>query len=180
MLEIGSGNWLMSVIESPPMQIIKINLTLMFFAALATSQRKGPPPEKLVATSAEIEAMAARAKAERKPDQAEFAVPLVTYNPFRGYLQYRAVIGPAAVHAKEAELFVVVDGSGTLVMGGKLVNEKSNGDNLTGTDIEGGSARPIAKGDVFIVPENTPHWFSKINATLILMAFHLPHSGGGH
>jgi len=162
------------------MQAIRISLTLMLFAAVATAQRKGPPPEKLVATFSEIEAMTAKAKAERKPDQPEFALPIVTYDPYRVLLQYRAAIGPSAVHTKEAEVFVVVDGSATLVTGGKLVNEKRNGDSLTGTGIEGGSSRPIAKGDVVIVPENTPHWFSSINGTIILMSFHLPHSGGAH
>jgi quercetin dioxygenase-like cupin family protein len=32
----------------------------------------------------------------------------------------------------------------------------------------------LAKGDFVIVPENTPHWFSKINGTLVLMSLHLP------
>ena len=41
--------------------------------------------------------------------------------------------------------------------GGKLVNEKRNGDNLSGTGIEGGMPRQIAKGDFVMVPENTAH-----------------------
>ena len=68
----------------------------------------------------------------------------------------------------------MVDGSATLVTGGKLANEKANGDNLSGTGIEGGSPRQVAKGDFVIVPENTPHWFSTINGTITLMSFRLP------
>ena len=74
-------------------------------------------------------------------------------------------------------MFVVVDGSATLVTGGKLVNEKRTGDNSSGTAIEGGSPRPVAKGDVVIVPENTPHWFSAIKGTIVLMSLHVPRSG---
>lgn len=160
------------------MHTIRLSLALTLIALTATAQQKGPRPEKLVATFSEIEAMVAKAKAERRPDQAEFALPIVTYDPFRVLLQYRGgAIGPAAVHTKEAEIFVVVDGSATLVTGGQLVNGKRNGDSLTGTAIEGGSSRAIAKGDVIIVPENTPHWFSGVNGTIVLMAFHLPHSG---
>ena len=48
---------------------------------------------------------------------------------------------------------------------------------LSGTDIEGGSSRAIAKGDFVIVPENTPPWFSAINGTLIVMSLHVPRSG---
>jgi len=56
--------------------------------------------------------------------------------------------------------------------GGKLVNEKrTNADNLSGTAIEGGSSRNVAKGDFIIVPEKTPHWFSAINGTITLMSF---------
>ena len=72
-------------------------------------------------------------------------------------------------------MFYVIDGSGTLMTGGKLVNEKRTNDaNLTGTAIEGGKSQPVGKGDFFIVPEKTPHWFSEIKGTLILMSFHVP------
>jgi len=72
-------------------------------------------------------------------------------------------------------MFFVIDGSGTLVTGGKLVGEtRTNAENLSGTAIDGGASRNVAKGDYFIVPENTPHWFSKINGTLVLMSLHVP------
>ena len=78
-------------------------------------------------------------------------------------------------------MFYVIEGSATLVTGGKLVNEKrTNAANLTGTAIEGGSARPVAKGDFVIVPENTPHWFSPINGTIVLMSFHVPRPAPAH
>jgi mannose-6-phosphate isomerase-like protein (cupin superfamily) len=119
-------------------------------------------------------AMVAKAKADRKPDQPTFAQPLLALAPYGANLEYRAAIGPSAVHKKYAEFFYVVDGSATLMTGGKLVNEKSNGDNLSGTAIEGGSSRQVAKGDFVIVPEGTPHWFSAINGNITLMSFRLP------
>ena len=88
----------------------------------------------------------------------------------------RLLPAPERIHLydKEAELFYVVDGSGTLVTGGKLVNPTRNGDNSSGPSIEGGTAKNIAKGDFIMVPEGTPHWFSKIDGTLLLMSLHLP------
>ena len=71
-------------------------------------------------------------------------------------------------------MFYVIDGSATMVTGGKLMDEKRNGANLTGTGIEGGSPRNVAKGDFIVVPENTAHWFSAINGTLVLMSLHVP------
>ncbi len=64
--------------------------------------------------------------------------------------------GNAAVHETEAELFYVVDGSATLVTGGKLTGEsRTNAENLTGNGIEGGTSRHVAKGDFVMVPERT-------------------------
>lgn len=155
------------------MSILKLSLVLPLLAVAATAQQ----PEKLAVSASEIAALAAKAKAERKPDQPTFAQPIISYAPYGANLEYRAAVGPSSVHTQYAEMFVVVDGSATLVTGGKLVNEKRNGDNSSGTAIEGGSSRPVAKGDVVIVPENTAHWFSKIDGTIVLMSFRLPHSG---
>ena len=72
-------------------------------------------------------------------------------------------------------MFFVIEGSGTLVTGGKLVNQtRSNPENLAGTAIEGGESRSISKGDFIMVPENTPHWIGAINGTIVLMSLHLP------
>jgi mannose-6-phosphate isomerase-like protein (cupin superfamily) len=154
------------------MRTLKISFALAIVAAVAGAQ--SAPPDKIVATNSEIMAMVAKAKADRKPDQPTFAQPLLALAPYGANLEYRAAIGPSAVHKKYAEFFYVVDGSATLVTGGKLANEKSNGDNLSGTGIEGGSPRQVAKGDFVIVPEGTPHWFSAINGNITLMSFRLP------
>ena len=95
----------------------------------------------------------------------------------------RRLTGPETAHLHPVGLtiYVIREGSATLVTGGKLVNEKrTNAENLTGTAIEGGSARPVAKGDFIIVPEKTPHWFSTINGTIVLMSFHAPRPVGAH
>ena len=151
-----------------------IGITAAF--ALAAAVALGQAPDlKTFASSADVQAMIAKAKNERKKDQPVFAQPILKLAPYNVSLEYRAMVGPAAVHEKEAEMFYVIEGSGTLVTGGKLANEKrTNADNLTGTGIEGGDSRPVAKGDFIIVPESTPHWFSTIPGTLVLMSFHVP------
>jgi len=160
------------------MQLVKFAFALALLAAFAVAQ---PPAMKTFASSADVAAMIAKAKAERKPDQPLFAQPILQLAPYTASLEYRGAVGPAAVHETEAEMFYVIEGSATLVTGGKLVNEKrTNAENLTGTAIEGGSARPVAKGDFIIVPEKTPHWFSTINGTIVLMSFHAPRPVGAH
>jgi mannose-6-phosphate isomerase-like protein (cupin superfamily) len=132
---------------------------------------------KTFASSADVKALIEKAKSERKGDQPLVAEHILQLAPYNVNLEYRTAVGPAAAHEHEAEIFYVIDGSATLVTGGKLVNEKrANAENLNGTGVEGGMSRPVAKGDFIIVPENTPHWFSAINGTLILMSVHVPGS----
>lgn len=134
-----------------------------------------PPDMKLYTSSADVQALIAKAKKERKPDQPVFSQPLLKLAPYGVNLEYRAMVGPASIHEKEAEAFYVVEGGATLVTGGKLTGEKrTNPENLTGTGIEGGTEREVAKGDFFIVPEGVPHWFSKIPQVLVQMSFHVP------
>jgi quercetin dioxygenase-like cupin family protein len=58
--------------------------------------------------------------------------------------------------------------------------KRTNPANLSGTAIEGGASRNVAKGDFIIVPEGTAHWFSAINGTLVLMTLHVPRPVPGH
>ena len=155
--------------------------TLVSSAAVAQqpAAQNPPPPAKLFAGSADVTAMIAKAKAERKPDQANFVQPIVQLAPYNANLEYRAagVNAPASVHEREAEMFLVVEGSGTLVTGGTLRDEKrTNAENLTGSAIEGGTPRRVAKGDWVMVPEKTAHWFTQIDGALVLMSIHLPHA----
>ena len=136
---------------------------------------------KLFAASADVTAMMAKAKSERKPDQPNFIQPIVQLAPYTANLESRVagVKAPASVHEREAEMFYVVEGAGTLVTGGTLRDEKrTNPENLTGSGIDGGTPRRIAKGDWVMVPEKTPHWFSQVEGTIVLMSIHLPHSAG--
>ena len=130
---------------------------------------------KTFASSAQIQALIANAKKIQKPGQPLVSQPILQLAPYTASLEYRTAVGPAAVHEKEAEMFYVIEGAGTLMTGGKLVDEKrSNAANLSGTAIEGGKSQAVAAGDMMMVPENTPHWFSEIKGHLILMSIHLP------
>ena len=164
------------------MRILTIGSAWMLAAALALAQqpagKSGPPAMKLLSSSADVQALIAKAKSERKEGQPTVSLPILQLAPYNANLEYRAAVGPAAVHEKEAEMFYVIDGSATLVTGGKLTSESRNGDNLTGTGIEGGSPRNVAKGDFIIVPENTAHWFSKIDGVIVLMSVHVPRAAG--
>ena len=73
--------------------------------------------------------------------------------------------GQAEVHAKDADIIYVLDGTATLVTGGTVVEPRTTApDEVRGRGIEGGETRLLAKGDVLIVPAGTPHWFEAVPA----------------
>ncbi len=168
------------------MRTIIIGLALSFVAAVALGKPPGSKPTprpvpqsekptKTFTSAGDLSALIAKAKSERKEGQPIVTAPIVELGSYDGHLEYRASVGNAAVHEKEAELFYVIDGSATLVTGGKLANEKrTDATNLSGTAIEGGTPRVLAKGDWVLVPENTPHWFSPINGVVVLFSMHVP------
>jgi mannose-6-phosphate isomerase-like protein (cupin superfamily) len=164
------------------MRMFSIGLALALVSVSASAQQpaaQGPGQAlKTFASSADVAALAAKAKSERKEGQALVAQPIVQLAPYNVSLEYRAAVANAAVHEKEAELFYVIDGAATMITGGKLTKEtRTNAENLSGSGIEGGVTRRVAKGDFIMVPENTPHWFSAIDGTITLMSLHLPHGG---
>ncbi len=163
------------------MRAISIILLAACTAGAAGAQQPAAPAAipvtamKTFCSSAEVQALISKAKSERKDGQPIVVERVVQLTPYMANLEYRASVGLAAVHEKEAELMYVVDGSGTIVTGGTLVSQtRTNPTNLTGTAIDGGTQQKIAKGDFIFIPENTPHWISAIDGTIVLMSLHVP------
>ena len=69
----------------------------------------------------------------------------------------------AEVHEKDTDILYVLEGSATLVTGGKVVDAKTSApDEVRGARIDGGESRQLAPGDVVVVPAGTPHWFQAV------------------
>ena len=146
-------------------------VSLTMWAQQGGQRRGGPAPlQGGVVTASELAAIVARQPKDRTGNQT-----FLQLAPYNVNMEHRVnMMQNASIHDKEAELFYVIDGSGTIVTGGKLVNGTQNGDNWTGSAIEGGTSKKVAKGDFVLVPEATPHWFSAIDGELTLMSLHLP------
>jgi quercetin dioxygenase-like cupin family protein len=148
-------------------------------APSAAAQPQAAPMDagamKIFGSAAEVQSLLAKAKAERKEGQVMVAEKILSLAPYVTNLEYRPIEGAVAVHEKEAELVYVIDGTGTLTTGGRVVGEKrTNATNLSGTSIEGGTAQTVNKGDFAIIPEGTPHQFKPANGALVLMTMHVP------
>jgi mannose-6-phosphate isomerase-like protein (cupin superfamily) len=73
-------------------------------------------------------------------------------------LSFRSKDGVAELHEKFADIFVVIDGSATLLSGGELANPTPAGAGDThGTSILHATTTTLSKGDIVHIPANTPH-----------------------
>lgn len=77
--------------------------------------------------------------------------------------------GMVEVHTLDTDIIYVVEGSATLVTGGTLVDAKTIAPNeVRAASVSGASeTRRIGRGDVIIIPNNTPHWFKEVEGTLL-------------
>ncbi len=71
--------------------------------------------------------------------------------------------GEAEIHDVDTDIFYVLEGAATLVLGGEMVEPRSVGPNETrAASTRGGEAKSVAKGDVIVIPRGVPHWFSAV------------------
>jgi len=144
-------------------------LTLSLLAQAPAQKNPAAASAVKVVTASDLTALVAKQPKDQNAFQA-----FIELAPYSVSMEHRIKGQGAAVHEKDAELFYVIDGSGTLVTGGKLVEEKrTNDSNLSGTSIQGGTSKKVSKGDWIIVPEGTPHQFPDVQG-LTLMSVHLP------
>ena len=150
-------------------------IALVLPAGIAVAQTAPAPDLKTYLSSADIQALIAKAKT--MPPAPNVSQPIVGTGGYRANLEYRAgAAGPASIHDTEAELMVVVDGSATITMGGTLVDGKrTNPTNQSGSSISGGTPQHVTKGDMLIVPQGVPHQIAAdAGGPVVLMTFHVP------
>lgn len=149
-------------------------LALMSAVALSAPAFAADAPKTFMSKK-DIIALVDKAKADRKGDAPNTIEPILSMAPYRSQLEYRTATAPAAVHEKDAELMVVLQGQGNIVTGGKLVNEKrNNANNLGGDSIMGGENHNVVEGDTIIVPAGSPHQVIPTGgAPIVLMTMHV-------
>jgi glc operon protein GlcG len=93
--------------------------------------------------------------------------PLLETAGYKVHASRRVEPGQAEVHTLDTDVVYVVDGSATLVTGGKAIGTKETAPNeIRGTKIEGGDEHHITKGDVIVIPNGVPHQFTAVTGEL--------------
>jgi mannose-6-phosphate isomerase-like protein (cupin superfamily) len=168
--------------------LVMVSLT----AGAQPSPVKGPlkvgngPPQfpaqpRTFISAQEIQERIAQADADVKAGKMYSGEPLVMQGPFRATMEWRNVAQASVnVHETDAEMFVVIEGSGTMTLGGNLVDPHRahsfawEGPTLTAKSVEGGKDYKIGKGDMIMIPPNTAHYVSQVDRKLVLWSMHMP------
>ena len=86
---------------------------------------------------------------------------------YKVHASRRVEPGQAEIHTLDTDVIYVVDGSATLVTGGKALDTKEVAPNeIRGARIAGGEEHQITKGEVIIIPNGVPHQFTAVSGEL--------------
>ena len=157
------------------MKTLVTTLAALLVAATTFAQKTITDADKVGVYMSAAELADAVAKLPKNPLA---SVPVFKLGPYNVNVEHRlgspAAAQAGSIHDKEAELFVMLDGTATLVTGGKLIDGAKDGDNWRGKGIEGGKAQKMSKGDFMVVPAGVAHWFTEINGQITEFSLHLP------
>jgi mannose-6-phosphate isomerase-like protein (cupin superfamily) len=150
-------------------------------AALAQANDPQPTCKMCPGTYIPVDELAAYTKkaiAEKRIDQQVRDVDIGKVNVAIGMVHRGKLDAPApqsvAEHDLVSEVYHIIDGSGTLVLGPDLVDKKRrpadeqtvrlfNGPGNNAASIRDGVSYQLKPGDVVIIPAGTGHWFTKID-----------------
>jgi len=94
--------------------------------------------------------------------------PLLATNNFKIQAGRRTGPGEVEIHARDTDIFYILEGSATFVTGGTAVDQRDIGrGEKRAKEITGGHAQTLAKGDIIVIPAGIPHWFKEVDGTFL-------------
>ena len=129
-------------------------LAALALPAIAQNKTQNPTPgEVMYVTPAEVTKLTSTLK-----DHAGTHF-LVQKDAYGQEVVYRDASGVPEVHANWADHFVVIEGTASIIVGGKVVGEKETGPGeKRGTSITGGKEYALTPGTSITIPPGVPHW----------------------
>lgn len=129
--------------------------------AAAQAAPAAPPAGSPALYKSDAELVAAlKDAAGRAAPGAQISAPFANTDQYRINVVRRTQGATPLTHAGNTELHHIVEGSATVVTGGKIVRGAG------GATVEGGVSRHVTKGDVILVPSDTPHWYKEVDGSV--------------
>lgn len=135
------------------MKLRSISVAAVFLIPLYASAQDKTEVFSGKSVASQLQTLAQTAKAS-----ASSGATLGDYGSHAIKLSVRSASGGAEVHAHYDDVFVVTEGTATLITGGTILDAKTGEDGETkGSGIQNGTSHTVAKGDIVHVPAGTPH-----------------------
>jgi mannose-6-phosphate isomerase-like protein (cupin superfamily) len=129
--------------------------------AAAQTPPAAPPAGSPAIYKSDAELMATlKDAAGRAAAGAQISANFATTDQYQINVVRRTTGATPLTHAGNTELHHIIDGSATVVTGGKIVRGTGP------ATIEGGVSRHVTKGDVILVPADTPHWYKDVDGSV--------------
>src|SRR5437016_12102028 len=94
-------------------------------------------------------------------------MPLLETAGYKVHASRRVEPGQAEIHTLDTDVIYVVEGSATLVTGGKAIDAREIAPNeIRGSKSDGGEETQISKGQVIVIPNGVPHQFTTVTGEL--------------
>ena len=165
------------------MRIIVLTAMAAACAAAAVIAQGDPQPTCRMCpgtyiAKSEIEAYTQKAVAEKLTDQQVRDIEIGKAHIGIGVVHRGKLASPApesvAEHDQVSEVYHIIDGAATLMLGPDIVGAKRrpatletvrlfNGPGSNGSSIRNGISYDLKVGDVVVIPAGTGHWFTKID-----------------
>ena len=150
----------------------RVGIAIALACAMPAAAQTGPID---YASAADVTAQIAAMERDMKPGQGFAWRPLVRDGGRVAAIEIWKRPGKPAVHPDQAEYAIVLEGAGTLEIGGNLADAvTTRADLVEGSRIVGGTTRRLAKGDVMLIPAGVPHGFGITGKRLVLLGIKLP------
>jgi mannose-6-phosphate isomerase-like protein (cupin superfamily) len=155
-----------------------VAMLLTLAQAIAISQSRGPQRSAVDVTNADVRATLKSAPGDGVMDQQIRVVDIGKYNVAIGVLHRAAKAKQTAIeHSQVTEVYHIIEGSGTFVTGGEMVDPTPSpadgntvkvlvGPSTNGSAIRGGQSRKVGPGDVIVIPPGVAHWFSAVESDM--------------
>jgi hypothetical protein len=160
--------------------VLKILATTCAVLMAAQALAQTPPPPALDITAAEIKAFIEKLPKDRVSD---LPIRITDVGGYKvgvyAVFRPKSSVQEAIRHETTVtEIYYMLEGSGTLVTGGTLVDERAVGKspntgmpNFRGSSIASGVSRRIVKGDVVIIPGRVNHWWSSLDGDITYLIY---------
>ena len=139
-----------------------IAVVAMACGAVAFAQQApppaAPPPGSPALYKSDAELTAALKEAAARAGMQTGAIS--NTDQYRINVIRRTQSGTPLTHTGNTELHYIIEGSATVVTSGKVVRDSN------GATVEGGVSRRVTKGDVILVPADTPHWYKDVEGSV--------------